>query len=151
MTIPAVRLDSHIIMAGVAKLFFVRMAMHASILEAHVVLFSVGPYINPFALANYLIPPVVQQLHVLGFHKLPGLNALLYSHLLNNRGIDLRFRIRNIRSHAIDKRERNYCDKDKKSCYYFPAIIHSNLPPRRLLFREGVRALYQESSLFRPS
>src|SRR5208337_4961743 len=151
MTIPAVRLHIHIIMAVVAKLFFVRMAMHASILEAHVVAFSVEPNINPVAIANYRISPVVQQLHMLGFHILLALNALFHRHLLNNGSVDFRFRLRNIRSHAMEKRERNYCDKDKKSRYYFPAIIHSRLPPRCLLFREGVRAVYRGSSLFRPS
>src|SRR5208283_892601 len=96
MTIPAVRLHSHIIVAGVAKLLLVRMAMHASILEADVVSLSAETYIHPVAIANCRIPPVVQQLHMLSFHKLLGLNALLYRHLLNNRGVDFRFGLHNL-------------------------------------------------------
>src|SRR5208283_2999701 len=126
------------------------MAMHACIPEADVVEFPSETQIRPVTVTYGSVPPFVQQLHMVSLHKLPRLNALFNRHLLNNWGINLWLRLHNVCPDVVDKGKCNYCDKHEKSCYYFPAVIHFSLPPRFLLFREGVQALNRASCLFLP-
>jgi hypothetical protein len=64
MTFPAIRVDSGIVVALIAKFALVAVAIHTGVLQAHHVLFPVCGNVDPLAIANSLVPPLVEHLHV---------------------------------------------------------------------------------------
>ena len=93
MATPAIRLNSHIVVAFVAEFLLVRMAVHAGILKTHINALSGLIDIDPVAVPDNRIPPAIEQLHMLCPHEILGLDTLLDLHLINNRGIDTRLRL----------------------------------------------------------
>jgi len=88
MTSPAVGhasdLKASIGVALIAELGFIGVAIHALILQAHVVCFAVSCHIGSKAIANHPGSPVVEHLHMTGAHLRFGQDALLDCHLLND-------------------------------------------------------------------
>ncbi len=66
------------------------MAIHTSVLQAHIVLFAVGCYIQPVAFADHFVAPIVEHLHVCRLHVVFALDTLFLSHLIDGGGVDAR-------------------------------------------------------------
>src|SRR3990172_2445260 len=119
MAVPAERLYGQVIMAFIAELLLVRMAFHAVVLKAHGKMLSAGgAFVLPLIVTHHGIPPVVQELHVLGPHVRLGLDAFLFPvllfPLLDRRGIELRLRLGIGFAYVIVKRKHRQADKDNK-------------------------------------
>ncbi len=89
MAIPAERDDSNKIVALVTKFGLIGMAVHACILKTLVISFPAAALIDPVGLADSLISPLIQYLHVLSPHECLRLYALSG---LFRPGRELRFR-----------------------------------------------------------
>ena len=75
---PAVRIDAVGHVALVAELFVVAVALQAGVLQADGPLFAGGRHIGAVLIAQGLIAPFVEQVHVLGAHELDGFHAFLF-------------------------------------------------------------------------
>jgi hypothetical protein len=52
-------------MTLVAELLFIRMALHAGVLKADLILVAVRTDIDPVPVTDHLVAPIVQKLHML--------------------------------------------------------------------------------------
>src|SRR5512139_1725647 len=113
MAIPAERLDRQVVVALVAELLLVRVALHAAVLQAHVPALPVRRALVPaVVVADDGVAPLVQDLHMLGPHELPGLDALFLAVDLlvldDRRRVRLRLRLGIHLPHvAVEGKERD--------------------------------------------
>src|SRR4030067_1142808 len=128
MATPAIRRNSHIVVAFVAEFLLVRMAVHAGIFKTHINALSGLIYVYPVTVPYNRIPPAIKQLHMLCPHEILGLDTLLDLHLINNRGIDTLLRLCAGLPHIAEEREGRKQYKNNQSCNNFSAVIHCQLP-----------------------
>ena len=97
MAIPTIGGHAHIVVALITELTFVGVTFQAGILKAGRVFFSTEAGVLPIAIADYLVPPVIQHLHVIVPHIIFVFDTLpiLFRHFLDDRGVEFRVWRRN--------------------------------------------------------